>query len=153
MSALRVGVLAYPGCFASEVFGVPDLLTMAAHVAGSGRAGFEVSVVSPRRRVVASGGAALAVVPPREVDVLIVPGFELAPDLDLDGTLAALRPEVAAIRAHAASGQAIVSICVGAFLLAEAGLLDGRQATTAWLYAERLHGTAPRPTSGPIGSS
>ena len=34
MSVLRVGVLAYPGCFASEVYGVPDLLTMATHVAG-----------------------------------------------------------------------------------------------------------------------
>ncbi|MFI6519136.1 GlxA family transcriptional regulator [Spirillospora sp. NPDC050679] len=138
MSALRVGVLAYPGCFASEVFGVPDLLTMAAHVAGPDRAGYEVSVVSPRRRVTASGGTALAVSPLREVDVLIVPGFELVPGLDVDAKLSALVPEVAAIRAHADAGNAVVSICVGAFLLAEAGLLDRRRATTAWLHADEL---------------
>ncbi|ROO88217.1 transcriptional regulator GlxA family with amidase domain [Actinocorallia herbida] len=143
MSALRVGVLAYPGCFASEVFGVPDLLTMAAHVAGPDHAGYEVSVVSPRRRVVASGGTALAVTPLREVDVLVVPGFELLPGLDVEARLAPLAPEIAAIRAHAAAGGAVVSICVGAFLLAEAGLLQGRRATTAWLLAEDLAGHCP----------
>ncbi|MEU2514234.1 GlxA family transcriptional regulator [Streptomyces syringium] len=143
MSALRIGVLAYPGCFASEVFGVPDLLTMATHVAGPDRAGYEVSIVSPRRRVAASGGAALAVSPLREVDVLVVPGFELAPGLDMDAKLASLAPEIAAIRSHAAAGNGVVSICVGAFLLAEAGLLHRRRATTAWLYADELARRCP----------
>ena len=143
MSPLRVGVLAYPGCFASEVFGVPDLLTMATHVAGPNHAGYEVSVLSPRRRVAASGGAALAVAALREVDVLVVPGFELGPGLDVDAKLAALAPEVAAIRSHAAAGNVVVSICVGAFLLAEAGLLKGRRATTAWLYADELARRCP----------
>ncbi|GAB3981484.1 helix-turn-helix domain-containing protein [Actinoallomurus acanthiterrae] len=143
MSALRVGVLAYPGCFASEVFGVPDLLTMATRVADPDRAGYEVSIVSPRRRVAASGGSTLAVRPPREVDVLVVPGFELAPGLDVDAKLAALAPEVAVIRSHAAMGNVVVSICVGAFLLAEAGLLNRRQATTAWLFADELARRCP----------
>lgn len=138
---LRIGVLAYPGCFASEVFGVPDLLTIASHVAraaGALDAPDEVSIVSARRRVAASGGAAIAVTSLREVDTLIVPGFELAPGLDLDATLASLGPEVAAIRAHRQSGAAPVTICVGAFLAAEAGALDGRQATTSWLFADAL---------------
>jgi transcriptional regulator GlxA family with amidase domain len=143
VSALRVGVLAYPGCFASEVFGVPDLLTMAMHVAGRDHAGYEVTVVSPRRRVVASGGVALEVRAVREVDVLVVPGFELGPGLDLDARVASLAPEVAAIRAHAAAGHAVVAICVGAFLLAEAGLLAGRRATTAWLFADELAHRCP----------
>ncbi|WKX68612.1 GlxA family transcriptional regulator [Streptomyces sp. XD-27] len=143
MSALRIAVLAYPGCFASEVFGVPDLLTMATHVAGPDRAGYEVTVVSPRRRVAASGGAALAVSPLREADVLVVPGFELLPGLDLDARLAQLAAEIAAIRAHAAEGRAVVSLCVGAFLLAEAGLLDGRRATTSWLFADELARRCP----------
>ncbi|MBW5481089.1 GlxA family transcriptional regulator [Streptomyces bambusae] len=141
MSPLRVGVLAYPGCFASEVFGVPDLLAMATHVAvaqGSARPAYEASVVSPRQRVVASGGSVLDVSAVRPVDVLIVPGFELSPTADLDATLAGLGPEVAAIRSQAASGTAVVSICVGAFLCAEAGLLGGREATTSWLFADRL---------------
>ncbi|GAA3164276.1 GlxA family transcriptional regulator [Nonomuraea roseoviolacea] len=143
MSALRVGVLAYPGCFASEVFGVPDLLTMATHVAGADGCGYEVSIVSPRRRVVASGGAALEVVPLREVDVLVVPGLELVPGLDVEARLAPLAPEVAAIRSCAAAGAVVVSICVGAFLLAEAGLLSRRRATTAWLLAGELARRCP----------
>src|SRR5690349_14966627 len=143
MGALRVGVLAYPGCFASEVFGVPDLLTMAGHVAGPDRAGYDVAVVSPRRRVVASGGVALAASPLREVDVLVVPGFELRPGLDVDAKLAGLAPEIAAVRSHAAAGGAVVSICVGAFLLAAAGLLDRRRATTAWLFADELARRCP----------
>jgi transcriptional regulator GlxA family with amidase domain len=143
VGVLRVGVLAYPGCLASEVFGVPDLLTMATHVAGPGHAGYEVSVVSPRRRVAVSGGAALAVSALREVDVLVVPGFDLVPGLDVDARLASLAPEVAAIRSHAAAGNVVVSICVGAFLLAEAGLLRGRRATTAWLFADELARRCP----------
>lgn len=141
MSPLRVGVLAYPGCFASEVFGVPDLLAMATHVAaaqGSVQPAYAASVISPRRRVIASGGSVLDVSAVRPVDVLIVPGFELSPTLDLDATLANLGPEVAAIRSQAASGTAVVSICVGAFLVAEAGLLGGREATTSWFFADQF---------------
>ncbi|MFF9783002.1 GlxA family transcriptional regulator [Streptomyces nigrescens] len=141
MSPLRLGVLAYPGCFASEVFGVPDLLAMATHVAaaqGAPQPAYETSVISPRRRVIASGGSVLDVSAMRPVDVLIVPGFELSPTLDLDAALANLGPEVASIRSQAASGNAVVSICVGAFLVAEAGLLDGRKATTSWLFADRF---------------
>ncbi|QCX81836.1 HTH-type transcriptional regulator CdhR [Streptomyces sp. YIM 121038] len=141
MSPLRVSVLAYPGCFASEVYGVLDLLTMATHVAaaqGAAEPSYEATVVSPRRRVTASGGARLDVSAPRPADVVIVPGFELSPALDLTATLAGLEPETASIRSQAAAGAAVVSVCVGAFLIAEAGLLDGREATTSWLFADRL---------------
>jgi transcriptional regulator GlxA family with amidase domain len=141
--ALRVGILAYPDCFASEVFGVPDLLTMAGHVAGPDAPRYRVSVVSPRRRVIASGGASLDVRPLREVDVLVVPGFELRPNTDLDACLARLAPEIAAIRTQAAAGTAVVSLCVGAFLLAEAGLLERRRATTSWLHAGELARRCP----------
>ena len=141
MTPLRIAVLAYPGCFASEVYGVQDLLTMAAHVvvaSGRSRPAYDVSLVSPRRRVHASGGSRIDVSPLREADLLVVPGFELSPDTDIDQVLGSLAPEVAAIAAHAASGTPIVSICVGAFLLGEAGVLRGRGATTSWLFADRL---------------
>lgn len=48
-----------------------------------------------------------------------------------------------ALRAAYARGTRLVSICSGVFVLAAAGLLDGRQATTHWRYAERLQQRFP----------
>ena len=49
-----------------------------------------------------------------------------------------------ALRAAHARGARIVSLCTGAFVLAASGLLDGRRATTHWMYAERLQLRYPR---------
>ncbi|MFB4315194.1 GlxA family transcriptional regulator [Actinomadura sp. 21ATH] len=45
---------------------------------------------------------------------------------------------VAAVRAAHANGARIVSLCSGAFVLAAAGILDGRPATTHWMHASLL---------------
>jgi AraC family transcriptional activator FtrA len=49
-----------------------------------------------------------------------------------------------ALRAAHARGARLVSICSGAFVLAAAGLLDGRRAATHWMYADLLAERYPR---------
>lgn len=53
-------------------------------------------------------------------------------------------PVLDALRAAAANGARVVSFCSGAFALAEAGLLDGRRATTHWMYLDTFRAWYPR---------
>ncbi|HEY1670042.1 MAG TPA: GlxA family transcriptional regulator [Trebonia sp.] len=68
-------------------------------------------------------------------DLLIVPGGEGARRRDQD--------LVAWIRGHAPRAKRVASVCTGAFLLAEAGLLDGRRATTHWSRCDALRDQYP----------
>lgn len=72
----------------------------------------------------------------RRAHTIVVPGID---DLSVRPGPAALR----AMRAAAARGARFVSICTGAFALAEAGLLNGKRATTHWLDAEELRTCYP----------
>jgi transcriptional regulator GlxA family with amidase domain len=75
-------------------------------------------------------------------DTVIVPGI---------GDRAWPLPEAAldALRGAAERGARIASICTGAFVLAAAGLLDSRRATTHWRYAALLAREFPRVTVDP----
>ena len=74
-------------------------------------------------------------------DVLLVPGGE--------GTRPADPDLVAWLRAHGPSATKLVSVCTGAFLLAEAGLLDRRRVTTHWAYCATLEARFPQLTVDP----
>jgi len=58
-------------------------------------------------------------------------------------------PLLGALRAAAARGSRVLSVCTGAFVLAAAGLLDGRRCTTHWLYAADLARCCPGATVDP----
>lgn len=137
---LRVGVLAYPGCFGVGTLAVHDLLLVANQVAGA--AGqprpFQPGIVTarPGRSVTAAGGVMItATAAAAGCDLLVVPGLEMVPGSNLDAILAGLTPELRLIRRFARGAGRLASACGGAFLLAEAAVLDGRRATTTWLFA------------------
>ncbi|WP_338769635.1 helix-turn-helix domain-containing protein [Nocardia vulneris] len=66
-----------------------------------------------------------------QADIVVVPGIALP-------TLPPPDDALSALRAAAARGALMVSICVGAFVLARAGLLDDRPATTHWAYCDEF---------------
>lgn len=143
-SPTDVGVLAYDGCLGTEVFGIIDLLLFANRIAtavlGVHDDLFRVTVAARKAsHVVTAGGVALRAVRwHKGFDALVVPGFELRSPRHIDRALEQWRPEIAYVASVAARGIPVASVCVGAFLLGEAGLLDGRRATTSWLFAEHL---------------
>lgn len=87
--------------------------------------------------LVAPGGLELLAA----ADTIVVPGTE-----DGQPPSAAVRD---ALRAAGDRGARIMSVCTGAFLLAHAGLLDGRRATTHWALAGRLAEQFPTVTVDP----
>lgn len=70
-------------------------------------------------------------------DTIIIPGI-------VDLTLSISDAVIAALKAAAERGARMVSICTGAFVLAEAGLLDGLRVTTHWKAAEELARRFPK---------
>ena len=68
-------------------------------------------------------------------DLVIVPELLFDPSLPLPGDLVALSRWIATAYED---GATVASVCSGALLLAEAGLLDGNEATTHWAFADML---------------
>lgn len=148
MQALRIAILAYEGCLASELFGFRDVLALADQFAVRRRAPrIETQVVTVNGKVIATSGgerfrgvkAELA-----KYDMIVVPGFLFSDPLTIGSHMATLRGEMLELRAAVKRKRRVASICVGAYVLGASGLLDGRNVTTAWLLADHLASLHPK---------
>jgi transcriptional regulator GlxA family with amidase domain len=141
---VRIALLAYPGCMGTQLFGMAELLRLALDLAHARHPGalpsLRIDIVGLRGPSVAiAGGTVVNTAKPRgRYDALIVPGMEITHGVNWVTTLAALQTEVAWVRKTFTAGTPVASVCVGAFVLGEAGLLQGRRATTSWLFGRAL---------------
>lgn len=140
----KVLILALRETAGSALYGMVDVLKAAGNLwqtlnrVGGESSPFEVRIVSPIRRPFRCGNE-VPVAPadcitddPRG-DIVVVPELWLGPDEHLGGRY----PRVIEwIRRRHRDGAFIYSACSGALLLAETGLLDGREATSHWGYRD-----------------
>jgi transcriptional regulator GlxA family with amidase domain len=143
-----LGLLALDGAILSGIAGPMDILRVAQKLAQirdpATPIRLDAVLVGARGQatVTGTGGLTLGPVegPDRPVDLLLVPGFMHSSADDMVRRVGGYGPEVELLRALSLRGVPLAASCCGTFLLAEAGLLDGREATTSWW----LHATFRR---------
>jgi transcriptional regulator GlxA family with amidase domain len=146
-----VVLVGFPGVQALDLVGPFEVFTGATlGLAAQGRPddGYEATVAAVDGQPVSTGTGLEFVAKPLPdprlgFDTVVLPGGI--------GTEAAQRDEdlIAWIRAAAPHARRVVSVCTGAFLAAQAGLLDGCRATTHWAYANQLADRFPSVTVDP----
>jgi len=134
-------MLAYPGVQLLDVVGPLEVFAAASLAASFGspnRPGYEIEVIGPElKNLRAASGLRLGVDRtysdrPENIDTLIVAGGIGSRRAVHDTRI------LDYITAAAESARRVCSVCTGALILAQTGLLDGRRATTHWAFAATL---------------
>lgn len=147
-----VAILALPETSASVIYGMYDMFMSAGRDWGmicEGRPGAPVMTPMVVSRHGSSFIAAnnVRITPEAtldacaKADVVCVPELMVPPGEPLDGRFI---PEIACLKESYASGKILATACSGAILLAEAGLLDGHEATTHWAYCDLMARRYPK---------
>lgn len=135
---LRVGMLAHEGCAASGLSGFADVLAVAN--LRSGQDLFAVKAYSPDGRAVRSFSGAWV---PVDGAIQDVPGLDLVYAPPAFGGPWLLTGAAQWVRRVHGDGAVACGACAGVFVLAQAGILQGRTATTHWGLAEAFRAAHP----------
>lgn len=142
----RVVIAVFPDVDLLDVTGPAEVFALA-NRGTDGRAGYRVRLAAPDAGPVVTSAGVRVVADMSfaevgtAVDTLLVPG---AVDMHPEGPVARVDDTVVEwVRATAPHAKRIASVCVGAHVLAAAGLLDGRRATTHWSTAAQLAADHP----------
>ena len=149
---MRISVLVLDDLFDSGLTVALDALALANKFSTRQMGGpqlFSVSIVGVRRRVRSGLGLQIPVqpiLPKSRPDWVIVPALSTGTPEVLVAALerSDVRDARAQLLAWHAKGTKIAAACIGTFLLAEAGLLDQREATTTWWLAPFFRQRYPR---------
>ncbi len=141
----RIVFVAFPEFQALDVFGPSEVFSVAKRFQ---RAPYAIELVAVDPVVVTSSGVPVQMHSTLAdcsgpIDTLIVAGGDAVVEAEKDGAL------IAWLRAAAPRSRRVASVCSGAFLLARAGLLDGRRATTHWGACGALARRYPQLTVDP----
>ena len=136
---MKIDVLALDGVFDTGLAAVLDLFATANELSGAQPLPFEVRVIGVRRHVVTDRGFVVPVVSADDeaVDVFVAPALGTKTPDALRSALARrdVKDAVALVRRRAEQGAKLAAACTGTFVLAAAGVLAGRDATTTWWLA------------------
>jgi transcriptional regulator GlxA family with amidase domain len=140
-----VHVLVLRDCTALVPVGVVDMLRKSAVLAGGAR-DVTVSLVAAGGPLTVTGAGGIAIRCESRLDDVTDSDLIVVPALDPDiiAHLDLNRAVVPWLRERFARGADVASVCTGAFVLGEAGLLDGREATTHWAFQQLLATRYPR---------
>jgi transcriptional regulator GlxA family with amidase domain len=149
---VSVAILAFPETTASVVYGLHDLFAAAGRDWGLVVNGRPDPQLMRPRIVSRHSGAFEAVNGVRiiphasldqapDADIVCVSEVAIAPGEPVEGRF---QTEVAWLSERFAAGATLASACSGTVLLAEAGLLDGQDATTHWAYCDFMRQRYPR---------
>ena len=147
---MRVFVLALDHVFDTGLATVLDAFQTAnelAQLSGMPVSRFDVSVVGVRKHVRTAQGLAVPVrsAGRRAPDCVVVPaiGYKMPEALEQALGRPDIRDAAAALGLWARRGATMSAACVGTFVLAESGLLDGRESTTTWWLAPLFRARYP----------